>query len=159
MPLEILAPFVVLAVAVIMLVISRSGLSRSATLTDSDAITRRFQIDHPEVEVRSVWIDNSQKTALLTLSAEPLPSGALGLVKAVGDRTTTRLLLPGSLKSVAEQSDGLHLHSADFTWPRHTVKLKDPDDRAQWLTLLRPLAAGTETPTSRRSEPIGEQGS
>jgi len=135
MPLEILAPFVVIAVLVIMLVVSRSGLSRRATLRSEDDVRARLAIDFPDFEGEAVLIDDSRTTALL-----PGPD-RVGLVRAFGDRSTTRMLTAGAVRAVAESEKGVVIEMTDFTWPRQSVALKSPADRARWRQALAPLQA------------------
>ena len=135
MPLELLVPFVVAAVTVIMLVISRSGLSRPTVLTGETQVESRFRLDYPEAAIDTVLIDDAGTTALLMAGG-----AATGLLRAFGDRTTTRQLKPGDLAAVTVISSGLEIVSADFTWPRHRVALRREEDRARWRDALAPLA-------------------
>jgi len=143
MPLEILVPFVVIAVAVIMLVITRSGLSMQARLGSAEAVASRFSIDFPECAVADILIADDRRAALLIMR----DTDVVGLVRAIGDRTTTRLLSAGSLSSMVERDTGLVVNSTDFTWPRQVVQLAETADRAQWRTVLLPLCV--ETPTDQ----------
>lgn len=135
MPLEILVPFVVIAVSVIMLVITRSGLSRQARLGAPEAVAARFEIDFPACALADILIADDARVALLIMP----DTAAVGLVRAIGDRTTTRLLDAGALSSVIERETGLVVTSTDFTWPRHFIRLADAAERARWRTALLPL--------------------
>jgi len=146
MPLEILVPFVVLAVSVIMLVITRSGLSRQARLDSTEAVAARFALDFPEYDVTDVMIADDRQAALLTIGGRDVADAA-GLVRTIGDRTTTRLMTSGALHSVVEDDKGLAVRSTDFTWPCQTVRLADPADRARWRKLLDRLSV--EPPASQ----------
>jgi len=139
MPLEILVPFVVIAVSVIMLVITRSGLSRQARLSSDQAVAARFGIDFPECTVADIMIDDDRCTALLIMQ----DTDAVGLVRAIGDRTTTRMLNAGALFSVVERDTGLVVTSTDFTWPRHVIQLAGAAERARWRTVLMPFCVET----------------
>ena len=137
MPLEILVPFVVVAVAVIMLVITRSGLSRQARVGSAEAVAARFAIDYPDCAVADILIADDGRAALLLMR----DTDAAGLVRAIGDRTTTRFLNPGSLSSVTEHRSGLVLSSTDFTWPRQRIQLAEAAQRDRWRMALDPLCA------------------
>lgn len=135
MPLEILVPFVIVAVSVIMLVIVRSGLSRRARLGSAEAAASRFAIDFPDCAIADTLIADDGRAALLIMRE----SEAVGLVRAIGDRTTTRLLNAGDLSAVIERDNGLIVTSTDFTWPRQGIRLADAADRVRWREVLLPL--------------------
>lgn len=141
MPLEILVPFVVLAVAAIMLVIVRSGLSKQAAIASAEAARRRFRIDYPAADIACVLIDDDRKTALLAMRN----SGEAGLVLAFGDRTVTRLLTPGDVRSMAAGNAGFTLRFDDFTAPVLAIALAGDGDRAVWRAILEPLTGAPAT--------------
>ncbi len=88
------------------------GLPRPA-LSFEEA-RRAYLADCFTDHVQGVWVDGTQRIALLSLS-DPT---ALGLVLVLGDKSVTRRLTPSLLRAVAETDGDLVLRLDDLVLPR-----------------------------------------
>lgn len=116
MPIAVLAPLVVVGVALVVGVCWALGWSEPATI-DADTARQRFAVDHPEARIEDVAVGSDGASALLWLGTE----GAV--VFAVGDRCATRMLRRAR---VERASGGLLLRFPDLATPPVRVAVDDP---------------------------------
>ena len=109
------------------------GGLRSAGLQDGTA-EHRFREDYPAASFDRVCVSADRHTALLALSG-----GHVGLVFTSGSKLGTRLLKPGDVRSVVENSNGLRIGLSDLALTRVDVAIGDRDERADWKVRLESL--------------------
>lgn len=135
MPLEILAPMVVIGIAGIALMLHLSGLSRTQPLT-ADRVTRDWLAQMPALPPLSVAFSDDSRTALIETAQGP------GLLWVFGADTAARLFTDPP--TLAETPDRLIVTTGDFTAPRVSIALAGAGDRQRWSGIL--TAATKDTP-------------
>ncbi len=139
MPLELFAIIVPLGIALIVLAVKFSGLSKSAVLTDSKQAIEVFEADYGGETHKGRALLSANGDAAFIPLAEP---SRLGLVEAIGDRYICRVLGPEDLKSVTgNQDNGFEIRYNDFTHPRGQYSFtssKDMETLKGWLSQLAP---------------------
>ena len=137
MPLEIFALITPLGIALIVLIIRYSGLSKTARIKDGQNAIDIFRRDFAGENVADVTtISSDQRAAFIEMDH----SGQLGLVEAVGDRFITRLL--GSKDIASIQQDGensLSIRFRDFTHPKGHYQFRSRRELSHLLEQLTQL--------------------
>jgi len=72
------------------------------------------------------------------------PAPGVGLLQLHGKRWSSRELTPEDLRTIAVEGDVINISLLDFGWPRCSVRIADPDSRADWVSRLNALAARSE---------------
>lgn len=138
MPLELFAILVPLGIALIVVVVKMSGLSKSAILNDQYHANSVFLKDFEGEEITSeTLLTSNRNAALLQMRAE----NTLGLVEVIGDRFITRILNVGDVRSISNtQGDNLAVDYNDFTHPKANYSFENSEDRAKatgWFNRLK----------------------
>lgn len=127
MPLEILAPMVVLGIAGLALMFHFGGASEIAPLDPARARSE-WQTHYPDIPAGEIRLDDAAACALVETPRGP------GLLWLMGADTCARLVqIPPRIES---RGDKLVIRTGDFTAPRVVVRLADPQAREQWRTAL-----------------------
>ncbi len=129
MPLEVLGPLVVVGIGAIVLLVHLLGWSKARALDEAGAVAA-LAADFPDAAAARVVLGDDGASALVETSA------GLGLVRAVGVGTLTRVLGPGG-GTAREREDGVAIAMADFGAPEVRVRLADAARRAEALALAR----------------------
>jgi hypothetical protein len=130
MPIEILGAMVVVGLAVAILAVRFSGLSKPARIGTADQAMERFRQDYPDETVSDCRLTANRDAAFLRLT-----SGGVGLVTAFGAKYVTRYLAAGKART-KRQGSRLELILYDFTWPRARAEFASPLDAetvAGWI--------------------------
>lgn len=122
--------------------------ARTAHIEGREAAMARFRLDFPEFECDAALISDDLKTALLT--PEQPVGNAIGLVRVMGDKLITRMLVPGTIARARLDGEGDHnsgpaldLRLNDLSLPHVKIGLgedRDPEEIAVWLKRLEQLA-------------------
>ncbi len=129
MPLEVLGPLVVVGIGAIVLLVHLLGWSKARKLDAAGAVAA-LASDFPDAEAGRVVLGDDGASALVETGA------GLGVVRAVGVGTLTRVLGPGAAEA-RELTDGVAVAMADFGAPEVRVRLADAERRADALALAR----------------------
>lgn len=116
MPIAVLAPMVVIGVALVVGACWALGWSEPVTL-DAATARDRFLVDHPEARIDEVAVGSDGASALLWLGTEA------AVVFAVGDRCATRLVRRARVEAAP---GALTLHFPDLATPPVRVAVDDP---------------------------------
>lgn len=137
MPLEIFALITPLGIALIVLIIRYSGLSKTARLKGSKNAIEIFHRDFAGENVCDVTIITSDQSAAFI---EMENSVQLGFVEAIGDRFITRLLGSNDIASFEQYSEnGLSVMFHDFTHPKGQYEFNSNRELSNLLELLTKL--------------------
>lgn len=131
MPLEILAPLVVIGIAGIALLTHLMGFSVSYTFADEDDARARWLREHTGDEITKVILSHDRHAALIETR-----HGA-GIVWAMGADTVAKRM---TRARVEELSHGLCLRFDDFTTPTVSLRL-DADEAVIWKAKVKEIAA------------------
>jgi hypothetical protein len=132
MSLSILAPLVVIGIAVIVLAVHWSGGSQPLRLCSGDEAIGHFRSEYPEIEIDEVVLCKDGTGAFMLLEC-----GQIGLVQPFGHRHVVRLLGPRDLRAVRrEGKDSLVIHSGALAWPGGTFALQDAKQLAGLVAAL-----------------------
>ena len=135
MPLEILAPMVILGIALAVLLVQFSGLSKSAKLTDRSHAAELLKLDYPEERIDQIYLQANGKSALAAFSG-----GSIGTVSVMGSKFLTRKYTKGDILSVERDADQqVRARFRDFTHPSQSFRSKDPAELDSVETWLRNL--------------------
>ncbi|GAG41228.1 unnamed protein product, partial [marine sediment metagenome] len=137
MPLEIFAIITPLGIALIVLIVRYSGLSKNSRLNDSqnaiDILLKDFAGE--KVSGKAI-VMKDHRAAFIEMDK----TGHLGLVEAVGDKFITRLLNPGEISSFVKQNENtLLVRFRDFTHPTGNYEFdmqRDLSTVSGWLSKL-----------------------
>lgn len=129
MPLYILAPMVVVGLALVIGCGYLLDRKKSRKPLDEAGFRKRFARDFPNEEVDEIILASDGLSALLRLAS----AGKVGLVFQMGQNQSTRLLEPGSVQHISQTAAGLELVLKDFSAHCVKIELKDP---AKTLRLL-----------------------
>jgi len=111
MPLEILGPLVVVGIALVVVIVHYSGISRTSGLDHEKQVLRVFNADYPGHNVVECVISTDRSSAFLLSGGKEI-----GLVESMGDKFITRLLEVGDIKRVERIGErGVNIRFADFT--------------------------------------------
>jgi hypothetical protein len=130
-PLPVLLGLIVGGLGGTLAALHAIGWSAPATLDGPEAACARFALDYPDDTAQDVWVAPDGSTALLSLE-----DGSVGLVYALGDRFTVRLLGSRSVSSVRLDPEALVLAFDDVGFPRAVVPLPDSPARVAWAARL-----------------------
>ncbi|MCF6321803.1 MAG: hypothetical protein L3J32_08570 [Rhizobiaceae bacterium] len=138
MPLELFAILVPLGIALIVLVVHYSGLSKKALLRDgAHAIDLLLEDYGAEKSTGSSILTIDNRAAFIELES----GDRLGLVETMGDRFVTRILNHNDLGEYAFNNDNiLSVKYHDFTHPAGTYKFGNDNivsRVADWLKNLK----------------------
>lgn len=130
MPLEILAPMVVIGIFGIALMLHLSGQSRTDPLT-AERAAEAWITQIPGVASRQILLSDDARVALVETDRGP------GLLWVFGADCTARLF--SAPPAVRETADQIVVTTGDFTAPRIRARLADGADRRRWTdTLTQP---------------------
>lgn len=137
MPLEILAPMVVLGIGFVVGLVQFLGLSqRRKFLSPSDAYDR-FKRDFPHC-AGPVLICLTQNKSAAFIAFED--DRAIGLVQANGAHCFTRTLMPGDITHQTQcSSNGLRIRFAEFTHSQDQYDFADSQDRDKVASMISNL--------------------
>ena len=126
MSLPLLVAIVVVGIAAVVIAVHMTGGSRVARLDDEAAARERFGDDHPDLEVRRVFLTADGRAAILDLA-----DGRAGIVHALGGKFLTRLVGAADVAGAPRASGGrLALRLRDFTWPGGVFVFAQDQDAA-----------------------------
>jgi len=137
MPLEIFALITPLGIALVVLIVRYSGLSKTARLKDRknaiDLFRRDFAGENPS---ENVIISSDHNAAFVAMNG----SNKLGLVEATGDRFITRLLDSKDIASFEHYgNNSLSIGFRDFTHPVGRYEFNNQQELSTVLEHLRKL--------------------
>ena len=137
MPLDILAPLVVVAMVGIAAILHMSGMSRVDVLT-LDRANEDWIGQYPDLTPQKVTLSSNAMAALVETVRGP------GLIWVFGADTVARMF--SQTPAISETTSGFILGTGDFTAPRVNVELTDEAERARWVAVLSSAApAGGES--------------
>lgn len=133
MPLEILGPMVVVGIALVVLLVHFSGLSRQNKLASGQLAEDIYLANFPNARPESTFLSKDGGSALVKVSAR-----RLGLVVAFGDRFVTRSVSIADLSLTPDRSkQSISLNLDDFTLPSADFQFESEADMnavLDWLT-------------------------
>ncbi len=133
MPLEILAPVVLVGIVVVVLMVWLLANHPPRLLENAEIVSGLFLSDYPEAVVSGSWIiSDDKKLAVCGLSA---PKGAVGLAEVLGSKHVTRLLSAADIREVREEQDGIVFHLDDFTLPSVRIAAQEQEKRLQIMQI------------------------
>lgn len=137
MPLEIFAILVPLGIAMIVLAVKYSGLSKIARLENTAAAVQVFENDFGgEAHKGAVMLSDDHGAAFIQMG----DSAKLGLVEVFGDRFISRVLMKDDLKSAVTNGEGrVEIRFNDFTHPIGHYNFSNAGDAKtanSWLAKL-----------------------
>ena len=141
--MEILAALLVpalgttLIIALVWLVIGR----RNALIADASDARRRLGADWPGFHPIEIILSADRRMALALAARAPGEDGPIGLVLALGDRISTRLIGAAELVSVVESGSHLDLVTRDPLLPRLSFTPEAGVDVRPLAARLIPLSA------------------
>lgn len=120
MPLEILAPMVVVGIAAMYFLVRNFANSPERLLNNEDQVSDIFRLDYPTaMPAGKLLIAADHRSAILPLSQ---PHGHIGLVLVMGSKHVTRLLGGRDIRRIAKADKcALELYLNDFTLPEITM--------------------------------------
>lgn len=134
-----MSPFLLLApvgVALLIAVIWLLGGRGSAALADDAAALARLRRDFFDYEADDILVSADGKAAVLTSKTD-----GIGVVFAMGDDFTTRLLGAGDVDKLARQGAQLTFHIHEYTGRTVTLTAANDDTAAAWAARLKKLEA------------------
>jgi len=137
MPLELFALITPLGIALIVLVIRYSGLSKTARIKDGQNALEIFCRDFAgENASRVTTISSDQSAAFIEIDQ----SRQLGLVEAIGDRFITRLLGVGDIAGFQQAGENsLSIRFRDFTHPKGHYQFNSQNELSNLVERLTQL--------------------
>ncbi len=136
MSLPLLAMLVVFGVSLVVFVVHLSGSSTLCSFLSNEAVLRRFRIDYPGFESRSVILSEDKKTAIL-LSYD---DSEAGLVTSIGAHSLTRLLNAQLIKSLQVNDGQVKLELNDMTLPKVEFEVAPQSTAKTSLMSLQAIA-------------------
>ena len=134
MPLELFALITPLGIALIVLIIRYSGLSKTVQIGNSGNAIKLFLQDHGGENVSGTAIISMDKRAAFIEMDTP---GQIGFVEAIGDRFITRLLGAGDIASFEQlDGNGLSVRFHDFTHPKGQYEFSNPRELSDLIAQL-----------------------
>lgn len=135
MPLEILAPMVVLGIAFAVILVRFSGLSHRASLANKSQVREILTIDYPEESIHEIHLQKDGRTALATFE-----SGKVGTINVMGAKFLTRKFSKGDVVSVTRTgNEGITARFNDFTHPREEFIGSDKNELDRLETIFENL--------------------
>lgn len=126
MSLPVLGVVVIAGVSLTMLLLYFAGWTKIISIQSAEQVQEAFLARYPDQKIKSVVIDDNQRSALLSLAEQD----KLGLVVVIGDKLFVRLVERNFIKDVKEFSTGLVLQTHDFTCSKLTLNFTDQAGRA-----------------------------
>jgi hypothetical protein len=137
MPLEIFVLITPLGIALVVLIIRYSGLSKTARIKGTKNAIDIFHRDFAGENVSDITTISSDQSATFI---EMDKSGQLGLVEAIGDRFITRLLGSKDIASFEQYGEnGLLVRFHDFTHPKGQYEFNSPRELSILLEQMTKL--------------------
>lgn len=133
MPLEILAPLVVVGIAGLVWLVHLLGWTKQPAFASADDAREAFLADYPDERPKVEVLADDARAALF------LCGDGVGFAENFGDGRVTRLFRAGDLAAVTEAGDSLRIATEDFSAPSFEFTLADPDQRASWRDRLDAL--------------------
>lgn len=150
MPLEILAPMVVIGIALAWLLVRVLVNAPLRRIPDGNSASARFREDFPLETGMGEWlISDDGKVAVAPVKG----SDALALVMAFGSKQLTRRLVLADIADVKNEEDHVLIRLNDFTLPEVRVQLPDTSRRDTLLKLLQSLQT-TDTNMDRMKKRV-----
>jgi len=137
MPLEIFALITPLGIALIVLIIRYSGLSKTARIKGGKEAIEIFHQDFAGERVSDISTISADQSAAFIELENP---AHLGLVEAIGDRFITRLLGSKDIASIKQYDENsLSIRFHDFTHPKGQYKFNNPTELTNLIERLANL--------------------
>ncbi|MEM9010307.1 MAG: hypothetical protein AAGE18_03715 [Pseudomonadota bacterium] len=139
MPLELLAPLVVLGVAIVVLAVHVSGGSRPLSLATEAAVRAAWAEAEPDRPLSEVLPCPDGRAAVVIDGA-----GVPALLWTLGADPVVRELHPGVLRAVEERREAIRLYLDDFAAPVVEIGVPDTAVRAVWIARFRRFSSAAE---------------
>lgn len=143
MPLEILGPLVICGIALTVLAVYFSGISKPARLASGAEAKAKFLLDYADIRIKNTILTADKSAGFFMLDQE----NTVGLVEAMGSEFLTRLLSKGDIASLELSEGKLNVRYNDFTHKRHSYEIKDAKDATTIHDALTALTRRTNDRT------------
>ncbi|MCB1440102.1 MAG: hypothetical protein H6888_00280 [Nitratireductor sp.] len=139
MPLAVLAPLVIVGIAIVVLLVRMAFGSNRHVLENEGEAVDSLTRDYPECRVAEVIMAQDRHAALLLLSSPP---GSAGYVQAFGARNVTRLFSAADVRKWQKRgTSGVRIYFADAGLPMTEMEFSGEADAATAWKMLEEMTA------------------